>query len=90
MLTLFISASPHPNAAAPRLPEDAEVILNKSLKALGGEEKISKLHAVCVKGRCTIDGMLNFSFDGSFAAFDKARIELHPTISSPIRNSSAS
>jgi hypothetical protein len=63
------------HAEEPRQAEDAKAIIDKSLKALGGVEKISKLHAVCLKGTCSTKEVKDaIAFDASFAALDKVRI----------------
>jgi hypothetical protein len=67
------------NAEEPRQAEDAKAIIDKSLKALGGVEKISKLHAVCLKGTCSFKSVERFSFDASFAALDKVRFVVAPS-----------
>jgi hypothetical protein len=77
VIIVFGAAVPHPRADEPRQPDDAKLILDKALKALGGEEKISKLHAVCVKGTCLRDGVKKGSFEATFAAVDKIRFEGH-------------
>jgi hypothetical protein len=75
VLLAFVAAVGHPCAEEPRQAVDAKAIIDKSLKALGGVEKISKLHAVCLKGTCSTKEVKDaIAFDASFAALDKVRI----------------
>jgi hypothetical protein len=59
-------------------PNDAKLILDKALKALGGEEKISKFHALCVKGSFSHKGVEKFSFGATLGARDKVRLDIEP------------
>src|SRR5216684_4139461 len=70
----FVAAVSRPRADEPRQAEDAKAIIDKSLKALGGVEKISKLHAVCLRGTCSSKVVKKIDFDATFAALDKVRI----------------
>jgi hypothetical protein len=75
----IVAAGNLSRAEEPRQAEDAKAIIDKSLKALGGVEKISKLHAACLKGTCSFKGKEKFSFDGTFAALDKVRFVVEPS-----------
>jgi outer membrane lipoprotein-sorting protein len=76
----LLLAAAHPGRADNQ--DEVKTIIDKAIKAAGGEAKLTKLQAVSMKAKVTAqDGNqeMTINMEGSLLAFDKARIDMEMT-----------
>jgi hypothetical protein len=80
---LVLAAAVVLSAAPAGLGDEQKALVDKAIKAMGGEEKLKKLDGMTLKGKGTfhVDNMdVPFSFDGSSLALDRFRLDLEATV----------